>query len=83
MKQEMVGWQCHYLNHIICTLLQTDNHTSSSSLNLYTLGDLQSTEGKAFYPFKKPLTEKSINLIFRSHVCRTVISTKTPGGGLA
>jgi len=32
MKQEMIGWQWHQLDHtqIICTLLQTDNHASSS-----------------------------------------------------
>jgi len=36
MQQEMMGWQWHQLGHmqIICTLLQTDNHTSISSLNL-------------------------------------------------
>jgi len=36
-KQEMLGWQWHQLDHleIICTSLQTDNHTSTSSLNLY------------------------------------------------
>jgi len=34
MKQEMTGWQWHQLDHtqIICTLLQTDNHASTSSL---------------------------------------------------
>jgi len=34
MKQEMMGWQWHQLDHmqIICTLLQADNHTSTSSL---------------------------------------------------
>jgi len=28
MKQEMMGWQWHQLDHmqIICALLQTDNH---------------------------------------------------------
>ena len=33
MKQEMMGWQWHQLDHmqIICTLLQTDNHASTSS----------------------------------------------------
>jgi len=32
VKQEMMGWQWHQLDHmqIICTLLQTDNHTSSA-----------------------------------------------------
>jgi len=35
MKQEMIGWQWHQLDHmqIICTLLQTDNHSNTSSLN--------------------------------------------------
>jgi len=34
MKQEMMGW--HQLDHmqIICTSFRTDNHTSTSSLNL-------------------------------------------------
>jgi len=31
LKQEMMGWQWHQLDHmqIICTTLQTDNHTST------------------------------------------------------
>jgi len=35
MKQEMMGWQRYQMDHmqIICTLLQTDNHASTSSLN--------------------------------------------------
>jgi len=35
MKQEITEWQWHQLDHmqIICTSLQTDNHTSTSSLN--------------------------------------------------
>jgi len=40
MKQEMMGWQWHQLDHmqIICTLLQTDNHanTSTSTFKLFT-----------------------------------------------
>jgi len=34
MKQEMMGWQLHQLDHmqIICTSRQTDNHASTSSL---------------------------------------------------
>jgi len=37
MKQEMMGWQWHQLDHvqIICTLLQTDNHASTSSLHIF------------------------------------------------
>jgi len=38
MKQEMTGWQWHQLDHmqIICTLLQTENHASTSLLNFFT-----------------------------------------------
>ena len=37
MKQEMMGWQCHQLDHmqIICTPLQTGNHASTMPLSLY------------------------------------------------
>jgi len=37
MKQEMMGWQWHWLDHMqmICTSLKTDNHTSTSSLSFY------------------------------------------------
>jgi len=42
------GWQWHQLDNMqtICTLLQTDNHTNTSSLNFYrpdALPDAQST----------------------------------------
>jgi len=43
MKQEMMVWQWHQLGHnmqIIFTLLQTDNHASTSSLNFYRPGAL-------------------------------------------
>jgi len=35
-----MGWQWHQLNHmqIICTLFQTDNHASTSSLNFLQAG---------------------------------------------
>ena len=38
LKQEMMEWQWHHPDHmqIICTLLQTDNHASTSSLNFLT-----------------------------------------------
>jgi len=37
MKQEMMGWQWHQLDHmrIIFTSLQTDNHVITSSLIFY------------------------------------------------
>jgi len=36
-EQEMMGWQWQQLDRveIICTLLQTDNHASSSPLSFY------------------------------------------------
>jgi len=54
MKQEMIGWQWHQLDHmqIICTLIWTDNHASTASLNFLQAGfflmpnrQRQSTEG--------------------------------------
>jgi len=38
MKQEMMGWQWHQLDHrqIICTLLQRDNHSSTSFTQFFT-----------------------------------------------
>ena len=37
LEQEMMGWQWHQLDHmqIICILLQTDNHASTSPLSFY------------------------------------------------
>jgi len=42
LQQEMMGWQWHQLDHmqIICTLLQTDNRASTSSLSFYRLDAL-------------------------------------------
>ena len=56
VKQEMIGWHWHQLDHmhIICTLIQTDNHVSTSSLS-FVIGRMvfptpdkqcQSTEGR-------------------------------------
>jgi len=38
MKQEMMGWQWHQLDHmqIIGTSLQTDDHASTSALKIVT-----------------------------------------------
>jgi len=40
MKQEMMGWQWHQLDHmqIICTSLQIDNHAITSPLNFLQAG---------------------------------------------
>ena len=55
LKQDMMGWKWHQLNHmqIICNLLQTDNHASTSSLHIFTgqipfchpTNSVKSTEG--------------------------------------
>jgi len=51
MKQEMMGWQWHRLDNmqITCTSLQTDNHASTLSLDVYkpdALPDVQPTASK-------------------------------------
>jgi len=40
LEQQMTGWQWHQLDHmqIICTSLQTDNHTSASPLSFLKVG---------------------------------------------
>jgi len=40
LEQEMIGWQCLQLDHmqIICTSLQTDNHTSNSPFSFLQAG---------------------------------------------
>ena len=46
MKQEMMGWQWHQLDRmqIICTLLQTDNHATTSSLKFLQAGSTNSVK---------------------------------------
>ena len=51
LKQEKMGWRWHQLDHmqIICTTLQTDNHTSTPSVIFYgpyALLDAQPTVSK-------------------------------------
>jgi len=48
MKHEMTGWQQHQLDHMqfICTLLQADNHASTSSLRPDALPDAEPTVSK-------------------------------------
>jgi len=45
----MMGWQWHRLDHmqIISTLLQTDNHASTSPLSFYRLDALPATQPTA------------------------------------
>jgi len=58
MNQQMMGWQCHQLVHkqIICTSLQTDNDTDTSSLNFYRPN--QPTVSKHWRQNKKMKTRK-------------------------
>jgi len=46
LEQEVMGWQWHQLDHmqIICTSLQTDNHTSTSALSFYRPDALPATQ---------------------------------------
>jgi len=52
MKQKMKGWQWHQLEHmqVLCSLIQSDNHASSSSLKILyrpdALPDAQPTVSK-------------------------------------
>jgi len=49
LEQEMMGWQWHQLGHTIitCTLLQTDNHASTSPLTFYRPDALPATQPTA------------------------------------
>jgi len=62
MKQEVMGWQWHQLDHmqIIYTSLQTDNHASTLSLNFFRLNafpDDQQTVSKHWRQLVKQVTE--------------------------
>jgi len=45
----VLGWQWHQLDHMqtICTSLQTDNHTNTSSVNFYRPDALSATKPTA------------------------------------
>jgi len=49
MRQETIGW--HQLDHmqIICSLLQTHNHASTSSVNFLQVAPIQNTEGNCSF----------------------------------
>jgi len=49
LKQEMMGWQWHQLDHmkITCISLQTDNHTSTSPVRFYRPDALPPTQPTA------------------------------------
>jgi len=59
LMQEMIGWQWHQLDHmqIICTSLQTDNHTSSSLLSFYKPDALPAAQPTASAHFRQELNE--------------------------
>ena len=70
LKQEMMGWEWQQLDHmqIICTTLQTDNHTSTPSLNFYrpdALPGAQPTVSKHWrqhYPFLHLLCNRNTGI---------------------
>jgi len=53
----MMGWQWHQLDHmqIICTLLQTDNHASTSPLRFYRPDALPEAQPTCFISLMKLL----------------------------
>jgi len=57
LEQEMMGWQWHQLDHmqIICTLLQTDNHASTSPLRFYRPDALPEAQPTCFISLMKLL----------------------------
>ena len=70
----VLGWQWHQLNHMqtICTLLQTDNHTNTSSLNFYrpyALPDAQPTVSKHWRHSVKALSLFTTLLDFIQNHC--------------
>ena len=73
LKQEMMDWQWHQLDHmqIICTSLQTDNHASTSSLSFYRLDALpaiQATASKHWRHSKHWSICESIYFIYWCHL---------------
>jgi len=58
VKQEVMGWQWHELDHmqIICSSLQTGNHVNTSSLNLLQAGR-SSNSVKALKPKPEKISQ--------------------------
>ena len=66
VKQEMMGWQWHQLDHmqIICTSLQTYNHDITSSISFHRPDALPDAQPKVFTAEFKFV--KSFELIFNT-----------------
>jgi len=64
LEQEMMGWQWHQLDHMqtICTLLQTDNHASTSPLSYYRPDALSGPQPTASKHWRPILTHHSIRI---------------------
>ena len=83
----MMGWQCHQLNHmqIICTSLQTDNHTSTSSLSFQVIASAMTQQiGTQVCPSVRtsPKSFSDFHLIWcvgrpRPHMRTSVTSTRS------
>jgi len=73
MKHEMTGWQWHQLDHmqIICTSLQIDNHTSTSSLSLYRLDALPAAQPTVSKHWRRTrwtqITENNLSIHLQSN----------------
>jgi len=70
IKQEIMGWQWHKLDHmqIICTLLPSDNHASTSSLKFFRM--LFLTPNQQFKALKAlTLPVKKLDAILSDRFC--------------
>jgi len=65
MKQEMMGWQWHQLNHmqIIYTPFHTDNHTSTSSVK-------HITKVQQKLQFQQVLHSKILFHVMQCNICK-------------
>ena len=63
----MIGWQWHQMDHmqIICTLLQTDNHASTSPLSFYRPDALP-----AAHPKRQSTEDINMYITLGRHPCK-------------
>jgi len=64
-REDGVGMQWHQLDHMqtICTLLQTDNHTNTSSLNVFTGRMLFLTPNQQRQSTEGNITKSLLNML--------------------
>jgi len=85
LEQEMMGWQWHQLDHIkiIYSLLQTDNHASTSPFSFYRPDALAATQPTASKHWRHKTTLYCVTIIrtrqpFYSHYTGQPVLSGTP-----